>query len=380
MRTLGKILQPLAVLLAAATTSLPAVAAETGASPDAPSRAILVLDGSGSMWGRIGETPKITIAQTVIRDLMKDWDTSVELGITAYGHREKGNCADIETLVPVGPIDRNTVMSAVKGISPKGKTPLTDAVRQAAKALRHTEERATIILVSDGLETCNADPCAAAQELEASGVDFTVHVVGFDLNDEEKAKLQCMADNTGGKFLSADSAPELHKAMAATVKLVAKPEPPKKRVVKVQMAATGSILVTNVIRGMVYVYEPGKTYKDKVARFRRKSPKPERVLAGTYVVGTPKHELTRVDIGPGKEVIVDMNDLTGSLLVKNVISGLVYVYKPGKSYKDKVARFGKNSKTPEQLLPGTYVIGTPKQELATVEVKAGEDLVVELGN
>lgn len=56
----------------------------------------------------------------------------VDLGITAYGHREKDNCADIEALVPVGPVDGGQVMSAIETLNPKGKTPLTDAVRQAA--------------------------------------------------------------------------------------------------------------------------------------------------------------------------------------------------------------------------------------------------------
>lgn len=192
---------------------------------EAAERAILVLDASGSMWGQVDGTPKIAIARDVIRGLLDDWNTKVDLGVTAYGHREKGNCADIETLVPVGPVDGDRMMSAIDSLNPKGKTPLTDAVRQAAEALKYTEERATVLLVSDGKETCNADPCAAAAELEANGIDFTVHVVGFDLTEEEKTQLQCIADNTGGKFLSADNAPELHAAMATTVQLVAEPEP-----------------------------------------------------------------------------------------------------------------------------------------------------------
>ena len=63
-----------------------------------------------------------------------------------------------------------------------GKTPLTDAVKQAAEALKYTEDKATVILITDGLETCSADPCALAKELEQSGVDFTTHVVGFDVS------------------------------------------------------------------------------------------------------------------------------------------------------------------------------------------------------
>lgn len=208
-----------AIAIGAMLTTMPALA------NDASERAILVLDASGSMWGQVEGTPKITIARDVIQGLLDDWNPTVELGVTAYGHRQKGDCSDIETLVPVGAVDGDQVMSAIGSLNPKGKTPLTDAVRQAAETLKYTEERATVLLVSDGKETCDADPCAAAAELEANGIDFTVHVVGFDLTDEEKEQLQCVADNTGGKFLSADNAPELHAAMETTVQLVAEPEP-----------------------------------------------------------------------------------------------------------------------------------------------------------
>ena len=58
---------------------------------------------------------------------------------------------------------------------------MTDAVVAAADSLRYTENAATVILVSDGIETCNPDPCAAAQILAETGVDFTAHVIGFDV-------------------------------------------------------------------------------------------------------------------------------------------------------------------------------------------------------
>ena len=189
-------------------------------SPFAADKAVLVLDGSGSMWQQVGSTTKIEIARDVIGDLMLDWSDKVELGLSAYGHREKGNCGDIETLKPIGPVDPKEVAQIVDAISPKGKTPLTAAVRKAADELRFEEDRATVILVSDGEETCGGDPCAVARELEAAGIDFTVHVVGFDLTQEETANLQCIADNTGGKFLQASDAEELHQAMAVVKEVV----------------------------------------------------------------------------------------------------------------------------------------------------------------
>ena len=81
-----------------------------------------------------------------------------------------------------------------------GKTPLSAAVKQAAEALKYTEDKATVILITDGLETCEADPCALGKELEQSGVDFTAHVVGFGLTAEEGKQVACLAENTGGKY------------------------------------------------------------------------------------------------------------------------------------------------------------------------------------
>lgn len=184
---------------------------------------ILVLDGSGSMWGQIEGTAKISIAQDVVAGLLSDLPEEQSLGLTVYGHRRKGDCSDIETLVAPGTDTRDAIRAAIKGVSPKGKTPMTDAVISAAEALRYTEEKATVILVSDGIETCTPDPCAAARALEDAGVDFTVHVVGFDVTDPEAlTQMQCLASETGGIFRTASSASELSEALETAVQ---EPEP-----------------------------------------------------------------------------------------------------------------------------------------------------------
>ncbi len=187
------------------------------AAQDRPNT-ILVMDGSGSMWGQIDGTAKITIAQQVVSSLLEEFPADQGLGLTVYGHRERGNCTDIETIVAPAPGTVGDIVTAVNGIKPLGKTPMTDAVIAAAEALRYTEDSATVILVSDGVETCNPDPCAAARLLEEAGIDFTAHVIGFDVNDPEAlAQMQCIAEETGGQFLTAANASELDLAMTAMV-------------------------------------------------------------------------------------------------------------------------------------------------------------------
>ncbi|WP_376691061.1 VWA domain-containing protein [Wenzhouxiangella sp. EGI_FJ10409] len=185
-------------------------------------KSILVLDASGSMWGQIEGEPKIAIARQVIDDLLDSMPPERYLGLSAYGHREKGNCADIELLVPPGPDTRDAIREAVAGLNPRGKTPLSDAVVAAAEALKYEEEKASVILISDGRETCDQDPCEVGRRLDELGIDFTAHVVGFDVEDsEDQAQLRCLAENTGGRFFSAADASELSDALEA----VSQPEP-----------------------------------------------------------------------------------------------------------------------------------------------------------
>ncbi|MFP1644803.1 vWA domain-containing protein [Pontitalea aquivivens] len=176
---------------------------------------ILVLDASGSMWGQIDGVNKITIAREVVADILSDFPADQNLGFVTYGHRERGQCTDIETVVAPAPGTADEITRIVHGLNPRGMTPMTDAVIAAAQALRHTEQAATVILVSDGIETCNPDPCAAARALEAAGTDFTAHVIGFDVSKEAEAlmQMQCIAEETGGRFLTADNALELTGAL-----------------------------------------------------------------------------------------------------------------------------------------------------------------------
>jgi Ca-activated chloride channel homolog len=191
----------------------------------AADRAIIVLDASGSMWGQIDGTPKLEIARETLRTVLQTVPADMELGLMAYGHREKGSCDDIELIVPPAAGSASAITAAADSMKFLGKTPLTAAVRQAAEALKYTEEKSTVILITDGIETCDADPCALGKELEQSGVDFTAHVVGFGLTAEEGRQVACLAENTGGKYLQASNAGDLKDALAEAVVVAPVPEP-----------------------------------------------------------------------------------------------------------------------------------------------------------
>lgn len=209
---------PRFILLLAATvlSSSAALAAD---------QAMIVLDASGSMWGQIKGKTKIEMARETLASVLGSIPDDLALGLIAYGHRSKGDCADIELLVQPETKTGAAIAAAANGLQPMGKTPLSASVTQAAETLKYTEDKATVILITDGLETCDQDPCAVGTRLSETGVDFTAHVVGFGLTDEEGRKVACLAENTGGMYLPASDADQLGAALTQTVIAVIEPEP-----------------------------------------------------------------------------------------------------------------------------------------------------------
>lgn len=202
------------VAIAAAASFLAVTTPAAAANADA----MLILDASGSMWGQVDGQTKISAARAAVDAILAKWKPDDRLGLMAYGHRSRGDCKDIETIVPVSRFDPDRIRAAVNALNPKGKTPMADSLRVAAEALKSTENKATVVLVSDGIETCAPDPCAVAAELKKAGVGFTAHVIGFAVTDPAaKSQLQCIARATGGVYLDASNAATLETALGRAV-------------------------------------------------------------------------------------------------------------------------------------------------------------------
>ena len=162
------------------------------------SNLMLIFDASGSMWGQINGKAKITIAKEAMDLIVNDLPANINIGLVAYGHRRKGDCDDVETLVPLSPLDTQAFLAKVNALNPKGKTPMVRSIRQTAEAIKHLEDETTILLVSDGEETCDPEPCNFVAELANLGIKFRLHVVGFDVGGQTEEQLKCMAKPAAG--------------------------------------------------------------------------------------------------------------------------------------------------------------------------------------
>jgi Ca-activated chloride channel homolog len=176
------------------------------------SNTLFILDASGSMWGQIDGTAKITIAKEVMEELVRELPDGRRIGLIAYGHRREGDCNDVQTLVQLGDNNKQAVLDAVSALNAVGKTPLSLSVQQAIDALRSEDQPSTIVLVSDGIESCGGDACLLVEEARAAGVDFVMHTIGFGLSDNDAEQLRCMARAGGGEYFQADNGEQLLEA------------------------------------------------------------------------------------------------------------------------------------------------------------------------
>lgn len=221
-------------LAAAGAGSAATAGAGTGAGAgDDPAKrtgnsaAVLVLDASGSMWGQLHDgASKISVAWDVVGDYLRTRDASAPLAVIAYGHRRRSDCTDIEVIAPSGRHDPESLTARLLQLSPRGMTPIADSLLAATRQIPRDAERADIVLITDGLETCHADPCAVAGQLAQEGISIRAHVVGFGLSEAEAAVLSCVTEQTGGLLLRPQSGAELSAALDTISAAQSAPEPP----------------------------------------------------------------------------------------------------------------------------------------------------------
>ena len=189
---------------------------------------LFVLDGSGSMWGQIDGVAKIETAKETLSRLLNDVPGESRLGLMTYGATSKSSCEDVAVLNAIGS-DRGAIQKRIAGLKPLGKTPIQASLAQGIALLSRAEPvdtRKSLVLISDGIETCGGDPCAMARTAAASGVDLKLHVVGFDVDAKARAQLQCIAEGGGGQYFNAADTAGFATAMQEVVQVAqAEPEP-----------------------------------------------------------------------------------------------------------------------------------------------------------
>ncbi len=188
--------------------------AQEGPATEETARLIIDYDSSNSMWGELADkSRKYEAGRGALSKFLESEFGDREIAFRAYGHRRKDDCRDSELVVPFSEPEaaKPQISKAVEDIRPTGKTPITYSLRESLIDL--DGRRGDILLISDGIETCDMDPCGLMREWRDSNLNIRVHVVGVGLTEFERVAMSCIADVSGGKYFDADSEASFSEAL-----------------------------------------------------------------------------------------------------------------------------------------------------------------------
>lgn len=171
---------------------------------------VILMDASGSMKAEIEGRTRMDLAKDAIEEFTSQLSDDVNVALFAYGHKGAGtkgdkelSCSSIEALYPLGEYNQTAFSDAMDSFQASGWTPLAGAMQLANDYLAEYNKdqfRNIVYIVSDGVETCDGDPIAAAKKLNDSSIEAKVNIIGFDVDDEGQNQLKLVADAGGGEY------------------------------------------------------------------------------------------------------------------------------------------------------------------------------------
>lgn len=186
----------------------------------------IIVDASGSMAGETdtGEL-RMDAAQRVLNEVIKAIPTAdgINVGLRVYGHEgdntdagKAESCAASDLVVPIDGVATDELLAQVNAFEPTGWTPLGMSLEEASvdlEAVASNDSTNAIILLTDGIETCEGDPVRAATRAFESDANIVTNVIGFATEPEDEVNLNDIAVAGGGQLLNANNAGQLISAL-----------------------------------------------------------------------------------------------------------------------------------------------------------------------
>jgi Ca-activated chloride channel homolog len=164
-------------------------------------RILFIFDASNSMTGSLdGKTSKIQTARNMLSHLVDSLDRfeNIEMALRIYGHQSPvppQDCSDTRLEVPFGKSNGKRIIQKIENTEPKGTTPIARSLEEAGEDFPDCNNcRNIIILITDGIEACDGDPCAIALSLYNKGIALKPFVIGIGLDVKFKEAFECMGD------------------------------------------------------------------------------------------------------------------------------------------------------------------------------------------
>ena len=158
---------------------------------------MVVVDTSGSMGSRINGVFKLHIATDAVTRLAAHLPESRRVGAVAYSQTSR-RCNQVTTVLPLQTHSHNTLETTLRQLNASGQSSLTAAVRTALRNIPQRNQRVTLLLIVDGIDSCGGDTCTLIRSAREQGFDFSVHIIGLRLDDTAESELRCVAEASGG--------------------------------------------------------------------------------------------------------------------------------------------------------------------------------------
>lgn len=184
----------------------------------AKTRILFLLDASGSMFARMERDTRINIAKKLLSNIVDSLRgaTNVELALRVYGHTSppaKRDCRDTRLEVSFKKNNHDEIKKRIQSISPKGTTLIAYSLQQAAYDFPlEPNTRNVIILITDGIEECQGDPCAISEALQSKGVVLKPFIIGLGSTADFQKAFECV-----GRYYDANTEQQFNDVLNMVV-------------------------------------------------------------------------------------------------------------------------------------------------------------------
>lgn len=189
------------MLLACVLALSGALLAQTNEDAGRKTRILFVVDASNSMNAFWGNEPRITVARRVLHQAMADLENvpDLELALRLYGHQSriepgKQDCDDTRLEVPFAKGNTRAIQNKMNEVRCLGTTPIARSLEKAAADFPDNTARNVIILITDGIEACDEDPCAVSRALQAKGIILKPFIIGIGIDEANQYNLKCVGN------------------------------------------------------------------------------------------------------------------------------------------------------------------------------------------
>jgi len=180
-----------------------------------PAEIEIIFDASRSMNDPNGPVTRLAAAKQALVTLVGQITPGARVGLRVFGDTPvRGNvsesCGDSKLVLPIQAVNPAAMVASVNGLNAYGTTPIAYSLELgAADFTPDAAVQKTIILISDGEESCGRNPEQVIQMLKEKGIAFTLHTIGFDVDPAAAGQLRKLSEMTGGTYADAKNADEL---------------------------------------------------------------------------------------------------------------------------------------------------------------------------